>query len=139
MMGTAAVIDLFSGRPWTGSEVPSSNHKPQPLECVAETVQNSFAALRDVNENQVSKTLDFRPFVGQMLESSGIGEFLLIARDKESGYFFHSLHLPQDVTGHDLFALIGLLENLKLELCERSAMAPSIDVDGRIIDAYKET
>lgn len=67
-----------------------------------------------------------------------IGNLILIAQDPKTGLFLHEVHHDPRARTVDLLGMIGILETLKLELTERAAMAPSITLDGDIIDPYAE-
>ncbi|WP_170297717.1 hypothetical protein [Paracoccus litorisediminis] len=65
--------------------------------------------------------------------SRRFGPFLFIGRDRETGLFYTDYDDGNISAGTDLFALIGVLETLKVELTERAAaLAPSIDRLGRV-------
>lgn len=67
-----------------------------------------------------------------------LGGFILIAQDEQTGYFLSELSMPEDCNRHEVHGFVGLLEALKLELCERSALAPYINLDGHVVDPYEE-
>lgn len=76
--------------------------------------------------------------LGALAREGRLGGFILVAQDERTGYFLSELDLPDEFNRHEVHGFVGLLEALKLELCERSALAPFINLDGAVVDPYEE-
>lgn len=75
----------------------------------------------------------------QHIASSGrVGPFVFIAQDQQTGLFYTEVETGDGNAGTNLFAMIGVLETLKLELLECAALAPTIDHSGRPINPHQE-
>ena len=94
--------------------------------------------LHDDEKEPDQRVLDVLRKIEQMGNTSRIGGLVIIAQDNRTGYFLSEICLPDGLDRHEIHGFVGLLENLKLELCEKSSMAPFITLDGHVVDPYEE-
>jgi hypothetical protein len=75
--------------------------------------------------------------VRNLIISGRLEGFVLLGRDPSTDLFHSQVLLPTAaVPRHKLFAYIGMLDCLKLELSDAAAFAPSVMEDGTILDPY---
>lgn len=129
---SARIIDIATKQNWVEkSEPPDTAPDPQQ-----DFPKSSLQDKKNFALN--AKYLDVLGRMEQMARDGRIGGFLLVAQDNVTGYFMHELQIPAEGDLHELFGFIGILENIKLELAERTAMAPMVNLDGKIVDPYEE-
>lgn len=71
------------------------------------------------------------------METDRVDEFVIVGRDVETKHFLTEVILAPNQQ-NDLFAFIGVLSALKLELTEQSQLSPALLLDGTIADPNQE-
>lgn len=114
------------------TEAPAADDQDEPFDVAAEL---GFAEEKHPPNAALLKALEKLTVLAQ---DGRLGGFILLAQDERTGYFLSELDLPDEFNRHEVHGFVGLLEALKLELCERSALAPFINLDGHVVDPYEE-
>lgn len=74
-----------------------------------------------------------------LVENGRLEGFVMMGRDPMSGLFYTEVALRDPfVTKNDLYAYIGCLEAIKVELSDAAMMAPAIIAGGVIVDPEQE-
>ena len=75
--------------------------------------------------------------IRHLVAEGRIEDFVFVARDVETKHFL--TEVPSSYCDRtDIFAFVGVLSALKLELTERSQFAPALLLDGTVNDPYKQ-
>jgi hypothetical protein len=73
--------------------------------------------------------------ITKLVEEGKLHGLILLAQEPKSKLFLTDVVLDERfVPAQDLFAFVGCLEALKLELSDASTMAPVLGLDGSVID-----
>lgn len=75
--------------------------------------------------------------IEHITNSGRVGPFAFVAQDQLTGLFYTEVETGDRNARKHLFALIGVLEAVKMELLEKAALAPTLDSHGGIIDPYQ--
>lgn len=103
---------------------------------LAEEADKARAQKLDEHQELCLKTLDQ---IRKLVEEGRLQGLVIIGRDPVTSLFLTETVLSIDATpASEMFAYVGVVETLKLELADYASMAPQILNDGKVIDPWLE-
>jgi hypothetical protein len=120
--------------------VSMSSRRPLEVEQAEQELMDAAeeeVRLTALSENQLEMIATLEATM-QLVTSGRLEGFVLLGRDPSTGIFLTEVHLaPVSVSKVDMFAYVGCMDVLKMELAEIAAMAPLMTKDGEIIDPFE--
>ena len=83
------------------------------------------------NQEARPKTLEKLDQIRRLVDQGRISEFIFIGRDPETRLFLTELALDQSAPT-EVFAFVGVMNAVQLELTEQSQLAPALMLDGSV-------
>lgn len=77
--------------------------------------------------------------IRELVAAGRLQGLVMIGREPTTGLFMTELAMHDQVTPrHELFAYVGALETIKMELADAAAMAPTLLATGEVVDPWDQ-
>jgi hypothetical protein len=127
------VISFGSRKPWREEKAAERRQKKSEGQ---RRRRDKTEAQKELRET----TLETLDKVRALVTAGKLEGLVIVARDPVSKHFLTDVCFDERVTPTgDMFAWAGVLATLEMEVKENATMAPSVQLDGTIIDPEVET